>query len=410
MTVKVEDPLGNVVTTDTSTVTLTLSSGTFEGGSSTATIAASGGVATFGSLKIDTASSYTLTATDGTLTAAGASNSFTINPGAADKLVFGQEPTNTAPGAAIIPSVTVKVEDAFGNVVTTDRSTVTLTLSSGTFEGGWTPPLLGRGSHFQRPENRRRGQLYAVGDGWDVDALRSKQQLRDQRGGGQPTCDPHASVCVGGRGTPLTDPIVIYVEDQYGNLVTSDNSTVVTVSQASGSGTLKGTTTASVSGGIASFDFLENDTAGMLSLKFSAGSLPSVTSKPTTVTPAPASLLKIATRPPGSVVAGKSFGMSVDADDAFGNLATSFAGSVTAGLASGSGTLSGTTTVTANSGVARFNDLVDTTSGPISLSVGSGTLTGDTASGPTVSPAAATRIVFGQQPTSTTAGAAISHR
>ncbi len=83
---KVEDALGNVVTTDTSTVTLTLSSGTFEGGSSTATVAASGGVATFGGLKIDAAGSYTLSATDGSLTPAGASNSFTISIGAADKL------------------------------------------------------------------------------------------------------------------------------------------------------------------------------------------------------------------------------------------------------------------------------------------------------------------------------------
>ena len=129
-----------MVSTDTSTVTLTLSSGTFEGGSSTATAAASGGVATFGGLKIDVMVSYTLTATDGTLTPSGASNSFTISPATATKVVFGQQPTSTTAGNAISPAVTVKVEDPYNNVVTTDRSTVTLTLSSGTFDGGATPP------------------------------------------------------------------------------------------------------------------------------------------------------------------------------------------------------------------------------------------------------------------------------
>ena len=62
--VSIEDANGNVVTGDTSTVTLTLSSGTFASGSNTATAVASGGVATFGSLSINTAGTgYTLTAT-----------------------------------------------------------------------------------------------------------------------------------------------------------------------------------------------------------------------------------------------------------------------------------------------------------------------------------------------------------
>ena len=67
-----------MVTSDSSTVTLTLSSGTFASGSSTATATASNGVATFSGLVIDTAGSYTLTATDGSLTNA-TSNSFTIS-------------------------------------------------------------------------------------------------------------------------------------------------------------------------------------------------------------------------------------------------------------------------------------------------------------------------------------------
>ena len=81
---------------------------------------------------------------------------------------------------------------------------------------------------------------------------------------------PYSSVTAG---NPLTDPIVIDEVDAFGNIEASDNSTVVTVSQATGAGTLKGTMTAKVAAGVASFDDLENDTAGVLSLQFAAPSL-----------------------------------------------------------------------------------------------------------------------------------------
>jgi hypothetical protein len=77
VTVAVQDAGGNTVTTDTSTVTLTLSSGTFAGGSNTVSVAAVNGVATFGNLVINAAGTYTLAASDGSLTAA-TSSSFTI--------------------------------------------------------------------------------------------------------------------------------------------------------------------------------------------------------------------------------------------------------------------------------------------------------------------------------------------
>jgi len=197
-------------------------------------------------------------------------------------------------------------------------------------------------------------------------------------------------------GNPLTDPIVLNEEDQYNNIETGDNSTMVTASLNSGAGTLLGPATVTVVQGVASFNYLEDNKAGTLSLQFMGGDLPPVIAPPTIVTPAPARELDIAVRPPGSVVAGNSFTMTVNAYDPYGNLATSFAGPVTAGLATG--TLSGMTTVMANSGVAAFNDLVATKSGPTTLSVGSGTLAGVTASGPTVSPAAATQLVVTTPP------------
>ena len=138
---------------------------------------------------------------------------------------------------------------------------------------------------------------------------------------------------------------------------------------------LNGTTTATVTGGVASFDELEDDTAGSLSLQFSAPDLPAVVSGVSIVKAAPATGV-VVKRPPSGVVAGIKFGVTVNANDPYGNLDTTYDGPVTVALASGSsGNLSGTTTMMASSGVADFTDLVDTVSGPLSLDVTSGTLT-----------------------------------
>src|SRR5208283_1815748 len=70
----------------------------------------------------------------------------------------------------------------------------------------------------------------------------------------QPSSTATAGVAFG------TQP-VIYEEDQNGNLETGDNSTVVTVALSTGTGPLQGTTTATVSGGVATFTNLADNTA-----------------------------------------------------------------------------------------------------------------------------------------------------
>jgi hypothetical protein len=75
--VAVEDSGGNTVLGDASAVTLTLSGGTFAGGSASATATAVHGVATFANLVINAAGTYTLAAGDGTLAGA-TSGSFAI--------------------------------------------------------------------------------------------------------------------------------------------------------------------------------------------------------------------------------------------------------------------------------------------------------------------------------------------
>ena len=117
---------------------------------------------------------------------------------------------------------------------------------------------------------------------------------------------------------------VIYVEDQNGNLQTSDNTTVVTVSLASGTGTLVGTKSVTVTGGVATFTDLEEDTAGIISLSFSGGGLTSAASTNITVSPAAAYQLLISTQPSSSATAGQAFATQpvIDLVDKYGNLET----------------------------------------------------------------------------------------
>jgi len=137
VTVNVEDSLGNTVTGDSSTVTLTLAGGVFAGGGRTVTAVAANGVATFSNLVIDAmGSGYSLSAGDGILAGA-TSSTFNITLPAA-KLAFSVQPGNTMAGSAIAPAVTVTVQDADGNTVSSDNSTVTLTLSNGAFASGST--------------------------------------------------------------------------------------------------------------------------------------------------------------------------------------------------------------------------------------------------------------------------------
>jgi len=98
VTVRVLDSFGNLVTADTSTVTVAL--GTNAGGAAlagTVSATAVGGIATFAGLSINKAAlGYTLTAIDPGLNGA-TSSTFDITPAAADHLTFGVQPRAPAP-------------------------------------------------------------------------------------------------------------------------------------------------------------------------------------------------------------------------------------------------------------------------------------------------------------------------
>jgi hypothetical protein len=83
--------------------------------------------------------SYTISATgtDATGTSA-AGNTVTVkcNPGAASMLVFETQPSNTQTNSTF--AATIYVEDAYGNLVTTNSSSITLSLAGGSGSLGGT--------------------------------------------------------------------------------------------------------------------------------------------------------------------------------------------------------------------------------------------------------------------------------
>jgi hypothetical protein len=79
------------------------------------------GMGTF-SVTLKTAGSETIRATDTTNNALTGGATVTVSPAMASKLAFLQQPTSVMVGATISPAVTVAIEDAYSNVVTSDNS------------------------------------------------------------------------------------------------------------------------------------------------------------------------------------------------------------------------------------------------------------------------------------------------
>jgi uncharacterized repeat protein (TIGR03803 family) len=406
VTVDVEDQYGNIVTSNTSNVTLAVASGPGTLGG-TLTVAAVNGVATFSSLSITTAGSYTLSSTDGSLTSA-TSSSFTASPAAASKLAFVQQPTNVQPGATITPSPTVAIEDQYGNVVTSNTSSVTMAVASGpgSLSGTLTVAAVSGVATFSNLSLTTSGSYTLKGtDGALASVTSSGFTVGTSTASKLAFVQQPTNVAAG---SAISPAVTVAVEDQFGNVVTGNTSSV-TLALASGPGTLGGTITVAAVNGVATFSNLTLDTAGTDTLSATDGALTIATSGSFTVTPAAANKLVFAQQPT-NVAAGSAVSpaVTVSVEDQFGNVVTSNTSSVTVAVATGPGTLGGTVTVAAVNGVATFNNLSLTTAGNYTVNATDGALTGATSSSFTVSPAAAAKLAFAQQPTNVAAGSTIS--
>jgi hypothetical protein len=413
--VSVQDQFGNTVTSNTSTVTVAIannpSGGTLAG---TKSVAAVSGVATFSGLSIDkSGTGYTLSATDGSLTSA-TSSAFNIAAGAANKLVFAQQPTSAVAGASIAPAVTVQIQDAGGNL-TASTANVTVAIATnaggGTLSGTLTVAASGGVATFSNLSVNKTGTGYTLSAAGTslTGATSSAFNISPAAASNLAfTTQPSA----GSGGAAFGQPAVT-VQDQFGNTVTADTSTVtVAIANNPSGGTLSGTKSVAAVSGVATFSGLSIDKAGTgYTLSATDGSLAAATSNPFTITVGAANKLAFAQQPT-TTVAGVSIApaVTVQIQDAGGNLTASTA-NVTVAIATnaGGGTLSGTLTVAASGGVATFSNLsINKTGTGYTLSATGTSLTSGTSGAFNITPAAASKLVIAQQPTTTVAGVSIA--
>jgi hypothetical protein len=366
MTVKVLDRFDNLVTFDSSSVTLAIANN--PGGASingSLTISASGGIATFSNVIVGgIGTGYTLSASDAALTGT-TSTSFNVVPGAAHHLLFGQQPTTAVAGAPISPAVTVRVVDAYNDLVPTDTSNVTLVIASnpgGAALGGTlTAAASGGIATFNNVtlDKVASGYKLLALDGILVPVTSGAFSITPAAAdhlvfGQQPTNSA--------AGHAFSPAVTVRVLDRFNNLVTFDTSTVtLSISSNPAGGTLGGTIAVAASGGIATFNNAYLDKVGVgYSLNAADGALGGTTSSGFTIVPGAADHLQIAQQPT-DIGVGQPItpAVKVQVLDAFGNLVTGDNSSVTASMAAGptGGALLGTLTVQALGGVATFNNL-----------------------------------------------------
>src|SRR5581483_8470274 len=133
--VTVKDAGGNLVTSSPVNLAVTAGSGTLS--CTTNPVNSNGsGISVFAGCSINTASAtaYTLTATEGSATAT--STGITVSVGPAAQLVFSQPPSDSTGGAVFGTQPKVTIEDAGGNIKTTDTSTVVLAIGTNGGPGG----------------------------------------------------------------------------------------------------------------------------------------------------------------------------------------------------------------------------------------------------------------------------------
>ena len=259
ITVDVEDQFGNVVATDSSNVTLATATGP-AAISGTTTIAASNGVATFSNISAATLGAYTIQATDGSLTAA-TSNSFDITSPTGQKLVFVQEPTNVTAGTAISPAITVDVEDNGGDVAVGDSSQVTLSIASGTgaFTSTQTVAAVNGVATFSSAIIDTAGSYTLLATDGSLTSATSSSFLVTPAAATQFVFAQQPTNTV--VGAAISPAVIVDVDDQFGNVVTTNTSNV-TLNKNTGPGSLSGTATVAAVAGVATFSNISFATIG----------------------------------------------------------------------------------------------------------------------------------------------------
>lgn len=410
VTIQLKDNAGKNLAQAGVAVTLVLSSGsgTLSGTTTRATTAL--GLATFDSLSINLIGTKQLRATATGFQSA-TSSSFTIALGPPALLLIQTEPSASATaGSPFAQQPVLWVEDKGGNRVTTDNSTVVTAArleGAGTLQGILTATAINGIVTFSNLSHNVADTISVLFRGGTLTPDTSRNILILPAAAArlaflqQPTSTP--------AGAPVTPAVTVTLMDAFGNPVRTTG-TSVTVSLATGTGALNGTLTKSTVSGTATFNNLSINSTGTKSLRAASGTLTAAVSNTFSITPGQTKTLVFVQQPTGAQASSAiSPAVTIQVRDSLGNNVPAPGLPVTLALASGNGTLGGTTVrATDSTGLATFGDLNINLIGSKTLSASSPSLTTAISTAFTIVAGTAGKLLFVQQPTGTRAGVAIT--
>ncbi len=368
--VVVQDAFSNPISAVSGAVTIAIGTnpagGTLFG---TVTKALVSGVVQFTDLRIDKASpGYTLRATSSSF-AAVTSDAFSITEGAAAKLAFSVQPTNTTGGTKVSPAMQVAIQDALGNTVTGAENPVTLSLASNpgtaTLSGTLTKNAVNGIATFDSVLVDKAQTGYT---------LKAKATLLDS------TISTGFNVAVGPAsrlaytveppstataGQVLSPAVKVTVQDAGGNTVTTAADSVTVgfgVDPTGGAALLAGTKKVKPTSGVATFSNLFIDKAASgYTLAASASTFTPDTTGAFTIEPNVPSKVGVLVQPSNTTAGGIiAPSVQVAIQDGFGNTVTGANNFVSVAIGNnppGDASLSGTLTRQASGGLATFDDL-----------------------------------------------------
>jgi hypothetical protein len=334
-------------------------------------VAAVNGVATFSSLVIDTAGTYTFTATDSTtsgLTSGTSTPPVAVSAAGASKIAFTTAPpANATIGVALTPAFKVSVEDTHGNVVTTGAGsvdTITISTSAGCSVAGTVAnvPAAGGVATFSNvniatgtscaltatdtlsPDNG----FPAVTSAFITVATSTPTKLGF-------TTEPSATATAG----TVLPSFIVSIEESNGIPVTGIGATdVVTLTSTCA---LTGTTTATAVAGGATFNLVTIKTGTSCTLVATDSTRTLATASSTAIAVLAGAATKVAytTAPPTSVTTASTVltAFKVSVEDVNDNVVTTGIGATDTITITSPCALGGTLTAGAVAGVATFSAL-----------------------------------------------------
>jgi adhesin/invasin len=306
-------------------------------------------------------------------------------PGPASQLEFTNATTDLTAGTT--RTLTVEVQDAFGNLVTGDAGrTVTFaqTAGDGTVTGLGTATTAGGIAELDVTGE----EAGAVTIGATATGLTSSSTSFTVTVGAASQLVFTSSEAALASGATRT--LTAEVRDGAGNLVTGDAGRTVTFAQTAGDGTVTGLGTATTAGGIAELE-VTGEEAGAVTIGATATGLTS-SSTSFTVTVGAASQL-VFTSSEAALASGATRTLTAEVRDGAGNLVTGDAGrTVTFAQTAGDGTVTGLGTATTTGGIAEL-EVTGEEAGAVTIGA---TATGLTSSSTsfTVTVGAASQLVF----------------